>query len=116
MNPETRNLVAAICLSMAVLIGYQILFVDPKKDLYQQEKITKENNDTSNIPLPENLGNGIITLDNTEPTEQNKTVPRISMESKDSICKFGLKKGIWLGFKRIIKCHPWGKSGHDPIK
>ena len=57
MNPETRNLVAAICLSMAVLIGYQILFVDPKKDLYQQEKITKENNDTSNIPLPENVGN-----------------------------------------------------------
>ena len=55
MNPETRNLVAAICLSMAVLIGYQILFVDPKKDLYQQEKITKENNDTSNIPLPENI-------------------------------------------------------------
>ena len=83
MNPETRNLVAAICLSMAVLIGYQILFVDPKKDLYQQEKITKENNDTSNIPLPENVGNGIITLDNTESTEQNKTVPRISMESKE---------------------------------
>ena len=83
MNPETRNLVAAICLSMAVLIGYQILFVDPKKDLYQQEKITKENNDTSNIPLPENVGNGIITSDNTEPTEQNKTVPRISMESEE---------------------------------
>ncbi len=83
MNPETRNLVAAICLSMAVLIGYQILFVDPKKDLYQQEKITKENNDTSNIPLPENLGSGIITSDNTESTDQNKTVPRISMESKE---------------------------------
>ena len=83
MNPETRNLVAAICLSMAVLIGYQILFVDPKKDLYQQEKIAKENNDTSNIPLPENVGNGIITSDNTEPTDQNKTVPRISMESKE---------------------------------
>ncbi len=83
MNPETRNLVAAICLSMAVLIGYQILFVDPKKDLYQQEKITKENNDTSNIPLPENVGTGIITSDNTEPTGQNKTVPRIAMESKE---------------------------------
>ena len=83
MNPETRNLVAAICLSMAVLIGYQILFVDSRKDLYQQEKITKENNDTSNIPLPENIGNGIITSDNAEPTDQNKTVPRISMESKE---------------------------------
>ena len=83
MNPETRNLVAAICLSMAVLIGYQILFVDPKKDLYQQEKISKENNDTSNIPLPENVGNGIIASDNTELTDQNKIVPRISMESKE---------------------------------
>ena len=31
MNPETRNLVAAISLSMAVLIGYQLLFVEPKK-------------------------------------------------------------------------------------
>ena len=28
MNPETRNLVAAISLSMAVLIGYQLFFVD----------------------------------------------------------------------------------------
>ena len=46
-------------------------------------KIAKENNDTSNIPLPENVGNGIITSDNTEPTEQNKTVPRISMESQE---------------------------------
>ena len=72
MNPETRNLVAAICLSMAVLIGYQILFFDPKKDLYQQEKITKENNDTSNIPLPENVGNGIITCLNMKQAKERK--------------------------------------------
>jgi putative membrane protein insertion efficiency factor len=43
-------------------------------------------------------------------------LPTCSEYTKDSIIKFGLKKGIWLGFKRIIKCHPWGKSGHDPIK
>ena len=57
MNPETRNLVAAICLSMAVLIGYQILFVDPKKDLYQQEKITKENN-----TIPKRVKNSNTTV------------------------------------------------------
>jgi hypothetical protein len=67
MNPETRNLVAAISLSMAVLIGYQLLFVEPKKELYQQENIVKDSDDTSNIPMPQNLDNGIITSDNTEP-------------------------------------------------
>ena len=67
MNPETRNLVAAISLSMAVLIGYQLLFVEPKKELYQQENIVKDSDDTSNIPMPQNLDNGIIASDNTEP-------------------------------------------------
>ena len=43
-------------------------------------------------------------------------LPTCSEYTKDSIIKFGLIKGIGLGFKRIIKCHPWGKSGHDPIK
>ena len=43
-------------------------------------------------------------------------LPTCSEYTKDSIIKFGLTKGICLGFKRIIKCHPWGKSEHDPIK
>ena len=89
MNPETRNLVAAICLSMAVLIGYQILFVDPKKDLYQQEKIAKENNDTSNIPLPENVGNGIITSLNISQAKKrssnNKNKPNKGSEAANAV-------------------------------
>ena len=43
-------------------------------------------------------------------------LPTCSEYTKESIIKFGLKRGIWLGCKRIINCHPWGKSGHDPIK
>ena len=43
-------------------------------------------------------------------------LPTCSEYTKDAIIKFGLIKGTSLGFKRIIKCHPWGKSGHDPIK
>ena len=43
-------------------------------------------------------------------------LPTCSEYTKEAIIEFGLIKGIILGFKRIIKCHPWGKSGHDPIK
>ena len=43
-------------------------------------------------------------------------LPTCSEYTKEAIINFGLIKGISLGFKRIIKCHPWGKSGHDPIK
>ena len=27
----------------------------------------------------------------------------------------GLFYGSYLGVKRILSCHPWGKSGHDPV-
>jgi uncharacterized protein len=43
-------------------------------------------------------------------------LPTCSEYTKDCILKFGLVKGCWLGLKRILKCHPWGKGGHDPIK
>lgn len=27
----------------------------------------------------------------------------------------GLIKGLYLGIKRILRCHPWGGSGFDPV-
>ena len=91
MNPETRNLVAAISLSMAVLIGYQLLFVEPKKDIPQKENIIEESDDSANIPIPQNFDNGIVASDNTEPKSSNKPVPRISMISKEVSGSISLK-------------------------
>ena len=35
MSPETRNMIAAMSLSLAILIGWQIYFVDPPKEQNQ---------------------------------------------------------------------------------
>lgn len=42
-------------------------------------------------------------------------VPTCSAYGVDAIRKHGPFKGGWLTIKRISKCHPWGKSGYDPV-
>ena len=41
--------------------------------------------------------------------------PTCSQYAVEAIQKYGPFKGSWLSLKRIIKCHPWGGSGYDPV-
>ena len=34
-------------------------------------------------------------------------MPTCSQYMIESIREWGIIKGLWLGFRRIIKCHPW---------
>jgi len=45
-----------------------------------------------------------------------KYYPTCSEYTKQAIEKYGLVKGCFLGFKRIIKCNPFSKGGYDPLK
>jgi len=41
--------------------------------------------------------------------------PTCSEYTKEAIQKHGVSKGIFLGAKRLSRCHPWNKGGHDPV-
>lgn len=45
-----------------------------------------------------------------------KYYPTCSEYTKQAIEKYGLFKGIFLGFIRILKCNPFSKGGYDPLK
>jgi hypothetical protein len=42
--------------------------------------------------------------------------PSCSEYTKQAIEKYGVLKGIYLGIKRILRCHPWQKNHLDPLK
>ncbi|MGL5730794.1 MAG: membrane protein insertion efficiency factor YidD [Bacteroidales bacterium] len=41
--------------------------------------------------------------------------PTCSEYTLQAIMKHGIFKGTYLGTKRILRCHPWGGSGYDPV-
>lgn len=41
--------------------------------------------------------------------------PTCSAYMIEAVKKHGPFKGLWLGIKRICRCHPWGGSGYDPV-
>lgn len=41
--------------------------------------------------------------------------PTCSQYALQALRKHGPIKGSWLTLKRILRCHPWGGSGYDPV-
>ncbi|MDY6024824.1 membrane protein insertion efficiency factor YidD [Bergeyella zoohelcum] len=41
--------------------------------------------------------------------------PTCSHYMAEALQTHGLIYGFWLGLKRILRCHPWGGCGHDPV-
>jgi len=45
---------------------------------------------------------------------QCRHVPTCSQYMLDAVAKHGPWRGGWMGFKRVLRCHPCGTSGYDP--
>ncbi|MDR3093244.1 MAG: membrane protein insertion efficiency factor YidD [Bacteroidales bacterium] len=41
--------------------------------------------------------------------------PTCSQYAIEALQKYGALKGGWLALKRILRCHPWGGHGLDPV-
>lgn len=41
--------------------------------------------------------------------------PTCSQYAIEAIQKHGALKGLWLAVRRLLRCHPWGGSGYDPV-
>lgn len=42
-------------------------------------------------------------------------VPTCSSYTVEAIEVHGAVKGVWLGARRVARCHPWGGHGWDPV-
>jgi len=41
--------------------------------------------------------------------------PTCSEYAMEALNRFGVLKGGWLAFKRLLKCHPFHLGGSDPL-
>ena len=42
--------------------------------------------------------------------------PTCSEYMREAIERYGAGKGLWMGLRRLAKCHPFHAGGFDPVR
>lgn len=41
--------------------------------------------------------------------------PTCSVYTMHAVEKYGVARGVWLGMRRLARCHPFNPGGWDPV-
>jgi putative membrane protein insertion efficiency factor len=55
------------------------------------------------------------TLSNLVPSDTCRFYPTCSHYGYQAIFKYGVIKGGWMAFTRILRCNPFNPGGYDPV-
>lgn len=56
------------------------------------------------------------TISPTLPADTCRFYPTCSNYGYQAVYKYGLFKGGWMAFTRILRCNPFNPGGYDPVE
>jgi uncharacterized protein len=42
--------------------------------------------------------------------------PTCSEYMREAVERYGAAKGVWMGLRRLMRCHPFHAGGFDPVR
>ena len=42
--------------------------------------------------------------------------PTCSEYMREAVERYGAAKGVWMGVRRLLRCHPFQAGGFDPVR
>jgi putative membrane protein insertion efficiency factor len=42
--------------------------------------------------------------------------PTCSEYMREAVERYGAARGVWMGVRRLVRCHPFQAGGYDPVR